>query len=373
VKIGRTTICCSALTLACLSALSARTSLPLSFMPVQTAWTLTLENGLAAPPSFSGTRGYLPIEGGRLAAYDLDRGDPAWTVEQTVTSAPAVGDGLVFVAGSDELLALAEDTGTVAWRVASAETTGSPLAWNNGWLVAVTSSGELLALRASDGHLIWKRALGAPLSAPPSLAGDRIYAPVKDGRLIALLLESGEPIWERRLGGAPGEPLAIDTRVYVGSVDNFFYCLSSENGTPLWRWRTGADVLGRPAADARRVYFVSLDNVLRAMDQRSGAQVWRRALPFRPTGGPSMVHNVLILSGLSPGLRVFAIDSGNPAGDIEAAGTVAARPHLLDHTLLPSIVVATTSAQGAEVRRLERRIEPQIVPVAPLPNVVKSF
>jgi hypothetical protein len=121
------------------------------------------------------------------------------------------------------------------------------------------------------------------------------------------------------------------------------------------------------------VYFVSLDNVLRAMDQRSGAQVWRRALTFRPTGGPSIVRDVLVLTGLSPGLRLFSIGNGNPAGDIETAGTIAARLHLLEQTLLPSIVVATTSPDGAEVRRLERRVEPSIVPIAPLPNAVKSF
>jgi outer membrane protein assembly factor BamB len=341
-------------------------------MPVQAVWTLTLKSGLTAPPSFSGSQAFLPLEGGQLAAYDLERGDPRWTVEAGATAAPTAGGGMVFVASSDEIVSFDMDTGVVVWRL-PADVAGAPLVWENGWLITATTSGELLALRAADGQQIWRLALGAPLTAPPTLAGDRVFLPVRDGRVIALQIESGSPLWERRLGGPPGELLALDSRLYVGSVDNYFYCLSSETGAPLWRWRTGADVVGRPAADDRRVYFVSLDNVLRALDQRSGAQIWRRALTFRPTGGPSIVRDALILTGLSPGLRLFSVQNGNPAGDIETAGTTAARLYLLDEPVLPSIVVATTGPDGAEVRRLERRVEPTIVPVAPLPNAVKDF
>ena len=94
--------------------------------------------------------------------------------------------------------------------------------------------------------------------------------PVDDGRVVALQVESGEPVWERRLGGAPNDMLALDDRLYVGSADNFFYCLDADDGEVAWRWRTGADVIGAPVADDRRVYFVSLDNVLRALDLRRG-------------------------------------------------------------------------------------------------------
>ena len=46
-----------------------RTPLPLT--PVETVWALALNNALTAPPAYDGTRGFFPIEGDRLVAYDL--------------------------------------------------------------------------------------------------------------------------------------------------------------------------------------------------------------------------------------------------------------------------------------------------------------
>ena len=140
-------------------------------------------------------------------------------------SRPAAGEGLVFIAEPEALAALREADGSEAWRLPLTERLAAPLVWDNGWLIAATASGTLLALRGLDGDLVWRRDLGSPLSAPPALAADRVYAPAKDGRIIALRVDTGEPLWERRLGGAPSEMLALDDRLYVGSDDNFFYCL----------------------------------------------------------------------------------------------------------------------------------------------------
>ena len=59
------------------------------------------------------------------------------------------------------------------------------------------------------------------------------------GRVVALEVSNGTQVWERRLGGPPNDMLALDDRIYVGSDDNFFYCLLASNGDVAWRWRTG--------------------------------------------------------------------------------------------------------------------------------------
>ena len=77
-----------------------------------------------------------------------------------------------------------------------------------------------------------------------------------------------------------------------------------------WRWRTGGDIVGRAAVDERRVMFVSLDNILRALDRESGVQQWRRPLAGRPTSGPQIVDDMVLVSGVSPVLRAFNIGEG---------------------------------------------------------------
>jgi outer membrane protein assembly factor BamB len=339
--------------------------------PTRALWTLPLNNTLIATPAFAAGRGYFPIEGDRLTAYDLEKGAQAWTVSAHVQSQPAVGDGMVFVVEPGALSARREADGVEAWRLPFAELLAAPLVWDNGWLVAAASTGSILAFRAVDGHLVWRHEAGVRVHAAPSLAADRVYAPMEDGRILAMRVDTGEPVWERRLGGPPNEVLALDDRLYVGSNDNFFYCLRTIDGTVEWRWRTGADVIGMPLVDEHRVYFVSFDNVLRGLDRKTGAQRWKRALPLRPSRGPVRASDALLISGIAATLPAYSMKDGAPAGDIRAEGELAAAPYVFSTGALPMAALVTRDiAKGAIVSVLMRSIDPAIVPIAPLPNPI---
>src|SRR5207253_9523901 len=186
--------------------------------------------------------------------------------------------------------------------------------------------------------------------ALPALGAARVYIPARESRVVALRLDTGAPVWEHRLGGAPTDILASDERLYLGSTDNFFYCLNAADGEQAWRWRTGADPIGRPLADEQTVYFVSLDHVLRALNRNSGVQRWKAPLPLRPTGGPVKAAQTIIVTGLSPTVRAYNVKDGKPAGDFPAAGEIAAPPHVFNNgsMLLPMVIVLTRDiAKGA--------------------------
>ena len=344
------------------------------FFPVQQVWTLALNNQLTVPAAFDASRAYFPIEGDRLAAYDVVTGEQRWMVTAAPIVAPATGDGLVFVVDAEHVTALDAEDGSVVWQIAAPAPPATAPVWDVGWLVVATDAGEVLAFRAKDGELIWKRDLKSPAHGRPALAADRVYVPVGDGRVVALRVETGEPVWERHLGGMPDDVLALEERVFVGGTDNFFYCLLAKNGEVDWRWRTGGDVVGAPIADESRVYFVAFDNVLRAMSQKSGAQIWMRPLPLRPAWGPTAAGSTVLVAGLSNTVRGFAMKDGAPAGDVTAGGEVAVQPHAFeDRTLHRPMVVVTTRdiAKGASAALNARSFEPPIVPLGPLPNLVQ--
>ncbi len=344
---------------------------PPALFPLRLVRTVALASELAVPPAFNGARGYFPLEGDRLAAYDLDTGEELWMKPARTQSRPATGEGLVFIAEPEALVALHEADGADAWRLALTERLAAPLVWDNGWLIAATASGSLLVLRGLDGELIWHRDLGAPVSAPPALSADRMYAAAKDGRIVALRIDTGEPIWERRIGGVPSEMLALDDRLYVGSDDNFLYCLTARTGQIDWRWRTGGDVVGTAVVDERRVYFVSFDNILRALDRRSGAQRWKRPLPFRPLTGALMAGDTVIATGVAPPLRAYLTKDGAPGGDVALEGEIAAPAYIFTGPRLPLLVVVTRNiVKGTIVTVFTRDFEPRVVPIAPLPNIV---
>jgi outer membrane protein assembly factor BamB len=344
--------------------------------PSQTRWTLALGSALTVRPAFDGAFGYFPIEGDRIAAYDLRPGTLQWVVTAATRSAPVVGGSFLFLDPGEALRALRVSDGSVAWEIPFADTLAAPLVFADGWLFAATPQ-SLLAFQATDGSLIWRRDLGG-VRASPAVSGDRLYVSLDDGRVLALRVKDGETVWERTLStvGMPNEILALETQLFVGSTDNYLYCLKIKNGEIDWRKLTGADVISRPLADEDNVYFVSLDNVLRALNRSHGVQRWMRPLPFRPAWSPIVALDALVVAGPALPARAFFLKDGTPAETLttEKPGDIVAPLHTFAAPAAfgPVIVLVTRSISGeASVIATSRDIEPPIAPgIAPLPNLI---
>ncbi len=308
--------------------------------PLISRWKAALAAAPEFPPAYDATHAYVALRNRQLVAVALDSGKPSWSVECPMTAAPAAGDQLAFAGGAGFVQAHAQRDGAREW-ISPIDGTVASLYWDTGWLLAVTDRQELLALRARDGGVVWRRALAAPLSAAPAPAGDRLYLALADGSIAALALETGDPVWAIALAGAASAILPLAERIYVGSTDNNFYCLSPVQGAVLWKWKTGADIVGKPALDARRVYFVSLDNVLRALDRTSGSVQWQKPLPMRPSAGPLLTGWTLVVAGVAAELHAFSTElNGAPTGDLvlltpeKRERQLAAEPHLTPGDLL---------------------------------------
>lgn len=324
------------------------------------ALRLELEAPAAAPAALDATMAYVPLRDHRLAAVDLAHGRTAWTLPLAATTAPALGDGLVFVATADQVTALAPD-GAVRWRLPLAGGVSAALLWDTGWLI-VPAGGDVLCLRAADGTVLWSHRTSSTVSARPAIAADRVYVSLEDGRVVALGLRDGAPVWERRLGGRAGPVLALDDRLFVGSADRFFYCLATKDGGQRWRWRTGGIIVGSPAVDEQRVYFNSWDNTLRALNRGNGHLRWRTHLPLRPSGGPLRLGRLLFVAGLAADVRAYRVETGRPAGRFTRPAELATPPQIVPHDVpdLQGLLLLTLTG---ELMVLQRRIEPAIVPL----------
>jgi outer membrane protein assembly factor BamB len=344
---------------------------PLGLFPAIGLWALPLNNLLQATPAFKNDRGYFPIGDGQIAAYDVRNGTLLWIAPARAQFQPVLGQNLLFTIEPEAIVALHEETGVEAWRVAQTEQLAAPLVCHNGWLIATSASGAVLAFRASDGTLIWRHDLDALVHTSPTVADDHVYVPMVDGRIIALQVETGDQIWEHRLGGSPNDIAATSDMVYAGSTDNHLYALRARDGLIAWRWSTGADVVGRPVVDKRLVYFASFDNVLRALDKNTGNLRWKRPLALRPTRGLVVMGDTLIASGLSASATVLSMKDGTIRGSM-AAGEgeeLAAPPHVVTGEGLPIVVLVSRDLnQGTMVRTVTRGLEPTVLPMAPLPN-----
>jgi len=265
-----------------------------SIFPIEQRWAVALPVRASAAPVVDGDRAFVALDGRDVAAFALADGAQLWSAAVETAHPLAAGDGLVFVAGREAMVALDQATGALRWRTPGVAAVAGPTS-HAGWLLAATGAPELVALRAADGAVIWREALDARPSGSAAIEGDRVYLPLEDGRVLARQIESGAPVWEARVGAAGRGIVALANRIYVGALDNRFYCLAARDGRTLWNWRTGADVIGGAVVDDEHVYFISLDNLLYALDRRTGVRRWKALLLTRAVGPPSPAGRALFV------------------------------------------------------------------------------
>lgn len=352
-------IACVMLCAACASR-GGQTAAPWSG-DLRLARTVALESSASAGAALLERVVYVPLRDGRVTSVSLDTGRIGWTIDLAATGALAAGDGLVFAATADALVAIGTD-GSRRWSVAVPGGFSAPPVWESGWLVAPTAGGEVLGLRAQDGHLLWTARAPAPAIAPPAIGVDRVFLALDDGHVVALDLKSGAQLWQRKLDGRPGAPLAAADRVFLGASDRWFYCLSAEDGGREWRWRHGGLITAAPAVDARHVYLAGFNNVLRALDRDGGSQRWMKGLPLRPIGGPMVLDDLVLVAGIGGEIHTFRGRIGEPAGQFTGSGDLAAPPLLVPHPV-PELIALVLVTRGGELQVLSRPLGVAIVPL----------
>ncbi len=338
--------------------------------PAQPTVTLVLEPILevaldaqpAAPAAFDAASAYLPLKGGRLVAVDLASGRVRWTNDLATTWAPGVDAGLLVVAGDELLTAFDTATGRPKWRVPVAGGFSAPPRVTGGWVVAVSRDGAVLTIRADDGGVLWTRPMGAAASARPEATPDGVYVPLSDNRVVALDLKTGEPRWERLLGGRPGDLLVLDDQLFVGADDKFFYSIRTDKGGVKWKQRVGGRPAGPAVVDANRVYYVALDNILWAFDRGNGGRKWYEPLPVRPSGGPRVVGELVVVAGVAAEVFAYRADTGVLAGKSSSPADLASASQLVpsDVPALTSIALVT---RAGVFMLLARRVEPAPSPL----------
>jgi len=318
----------------------------------------------AAPPAVDATAAYVPLATGEIVAVDLLHGGVRWRTEMATALAPIAGDGVVIVAGADELLALEATDGRIRWRVPVPEGIASPPLLDTGWVLIGTRQGRVLALHADDGRTLWAAEVGAPVTVRPFAAASGAYVSVSDGRVVSLNITDGTVRWERRVGESPGDLLVLEDRLFVGARDQYwyFYALQTGTGKVAWRQRTGGSPMGAADVDISHVYHVAMDHILYAFARGGGSRRWHQLLTFRPSSGPLVLGGIVAVAGVSAEVYGYLAETGEPVGDArlaaDLAGPPVSVPGLLPQAWRPLVLIT----REGTLRLLQQRVEP-----APLP------
>jgi outer membrane protein assembly factor BamB len=283
-------------------------------------WTVGFGGSIAAGVTLHNDRVFFASADNYLYCVNAGDGAMVWRFKArdvTDTSRPVVDDGVVYVGFFDGYVyAVDEGKGSFLWEFKTGDKiTGSPTV--DGDRVYFGSfDGYVYALNKKDGRMIWKFKTGDSVGATPDIVGDKILIGSFDGNLYCLSSE-GQEIWRFKTGGAilnyyrspinngvihfgswngvlyavdietgkerwrfqagksiETTPVIENDRIYLGSWDRNFYCLSLD-GKEIWRFRAN-DTIGdqRPLIHENIIFFGSCDSGFYALDKITGKLVW---------------------------------------------------------------------------------------------------
>jgi outer membrane protein assembly factor BamB len=145
---------------------------------------------------------------------------------------------------------------------------------------------------------------------PPVILDQMILQANSVDGLVAYSREEGREIWRLNLkNGVEGGVQVVGDRIYFGSSDGQFYCVSLATGKPLWTFPVRAETLAPPTVEKGVVYFQSGADVVYALDAQTGKQLWlynRQVtgnLSIRSTTRPTIAGESLLV-GFSDGFIV---------------------------------------------------------------------
>ncbi len=231
---------------------------------------------------------------------------------------PAVGDGLVFVAGIDgKIHAFDAARGEERWTYSLREEFGAQPVVAGDLVYFATLEGTLLALDARTGNWKWhfrREPSGKFLIlgvGRPAVVDGVVYQGFADGSVVALDALTGAVKWDRKVGRGTYPDVDADIqvskdRVFVASYGGQVAALDRANGTPIWEARAPDAYKAR--LDGDTLVVVTTKDVV-AFDARSGKQLWTFAHEGSPLADP-LIAKGLVLVPIGKGLLVLDKKTG---------------------------------------------------------------
>ncbi len=230
----------------------------------------------------------------KLSCLDARTGQMRWRFAATshIESSPCVEGGRVFFgAGDDGVYAIDAIRGTRIWQFNERlHIDASPVVSENRVYIGSGISrrfrtNELLALAAETGKPIWRVKVDLPAWGSPVANGEQVFFGLGNGRLessdpspagaiVCVDAKTGEERWRCHLPDAVVARVAVDDRcVYFGCRDEFAYAVDRRSGEVKWRYRAGSGIVTKPALVDGRLYVAASAGRIACLDTESGNEI----------------------------------------------------------------------------------------------------
>ncbi len=257
------------------------------------AWRAQLSTEVLAPPASAFDVVVARSVDGRISALDAENGIELWSINRKVPSLTLRGNsppqmvtgGVLLGLDSGRLLALALDSGRVAWeaRLGIAEgrseierlnDADAAVATDRQYIYAANYQGVVARVDPRNGELLWRREISTVRRLRE--ADGQLYVTDERGHVWALDSDSGATLWKQDkltaryvTGATPHGGYLV-----VGDLRGYLHWLERSDGRFAARFQHGGHrILGEPVvADDNTLYVQDASGRLSAYRLPSGSE-----------------------------------------------------------------------------------------------------
>ncbi|MCK1985996.1 MULTISPECIES: outer membrane protein assembly factor BamB family protein [unclassified Peribacillus] len=217
-------------------------------------------------------------------SFDKTKNDINWKIgtEGPNYSSPIKVDDNYFIFANDAgVMRKISLDGEVVWvcRVNGAFH-ANPILFN-GYVYAASYDHNLYVIDKDTGEIINKRTFNPDISediysSPCVLPSSEIIFGTGNDLVCINNSNLGE-IWRLTTGGIIDATVAVDNqenRAYVGSEDNFFYCIDILTSEIVWKVEANNKINSSAALNDNFVFFGTIDGVIHCINKFTGEKVW---------------------------------------------------------------------------------------------------
>jgi outer membrane protein assembly factor BamB len=222
-----------------------------------------------------------------------------FTVEGSLHSSPAVGDGNVFVGSTNGSLfafgaTLAGCTPTPTCHLKWIKGTGGPIysspSYDNGYVFVGSDDGNVYCFNALNGHTVWSYSTKGSVRSSPAVSGSMVVVGSDDGRVYFLNESTGALVFSfKTRGPVESSPAVADGVAFFGSNDTMFYAVTISTMALNWKIGLGGAVISSPSVADGVVYVGSTNGTEYALKMSHKHVYW--SVDIGPVVAPAALAN----------------------------------------------------------------------------------
>ena len=242
-------------------------------------WQFTTEGEIISSANVVGDRVLFGSYDGFLYCLNRENGELIWKLETEgyVHGAPGVwthvandsgkAENFAIVTGCDSYLRVINiDDGTQTQQINLGAYVGASPAISENRVYCGTYGTEILAVALDTGEIAWryrhpKRRF--PFFASAALTEDSVIIGGRDKMVHALSQATGESLWTYAAKSRiESSAVIVGRRAFFGTTGGVFIALDITTGESVWEFATGSSIVASPSVSDGRIYIGTEDGIL---------------------------------------------------------------------------------------------------------------